>query len=399
MTTYNNFQTNLDKFIPVCMAFCMIAIIGDGAINALYILESRSIDGATLGDYLLAVGFLILWVGAIRALTMLGLEVLPHAPKEQRNHVLPLWFAGMALTAVISIYMSSSFLGLGIAKQDYFSSKTQEINAQAASIIEAQRTANSLQVIFQSSEGSAKVLHEMEKKQGSVCEQGSGTGRCATALLNLIEVSASSRQQLIEQNGLTDPIISQIQELQDAIRRTATNADLDYHAKTTVLQEKISLMAGEIEALSRTLPIATLLHASDSYARNWSAMGLGDVGSRRLTAEFRPVSDRLKREIGALKAATEVEIHGIRDMSEYELLAQSKEALPIIGIATLLACLPMLLSLCVLGISGGSAVEAMPTPRMEHSNQDNRQPSPEPQNTDTDTETVIPMHMNNNTKH
>ena len=395
MTTYNNFQTNLDKFIPVCMAFCMIAIIGDGAINALYILESRSVDGATLGDYLLSVGFLILWVGAIRALTMLGLEVLPHAPKEQRNRVLPLWLAGMGLTAIISIYMSSSFLGLGIAEQDYFSSKTQEINAKAAAIIEAQRTANSLQVIFQSSEGSAKVLHEMEKKQGSVCEQGSGTGRCATALLNLIEVSASSRQQLIEQNGLADPIIAQIQELQDGVRRLASNVDLDYRAKTTMLQEKIALMAGEIEALSRTLPIATLLHASDSYARNWSAMGLGDVGSRRLTAEFRPISDRLKREIGALKAATEVDIQGIRDMSEYELLAQSKEALPIIGIATLLACLPLLLSLCVLGISGGRDDEAMSPPKTGQSNHGNKHPSP----AQHDTKTVIPMNMNNNTKH
>ncbi len=392
MSSYTTFQTNLDKFIPVCMTFCLIAIIGDGAINALYILESRSVDGATLGDSLLAVGFLILWVGAIRALTMLGLEVLPHAPKEQRNRVLPLWFAGMTLTAVISIYMSSAFLGLGIAEQDYFSSKTQEINAKAAEIIEAQRTANSLQVIFQSSEGSAKVLYEMEKKQGSVCEQGSGAGRCATALLNLIEVSASSRQQLIEQNGLADPIIAQIQELQDGIRRIASNADMDYRAKTTTLQEKMALMAGEIEALSRTLPIATLLHASDSYARNWSAMGLGDVGSRRLTAEFRPVSDRLKREIGALKAATEVEIQGIRDMSEYELLAQSKEALPIIGIATLLACLPMLLSLCVLGISGGSAVAVMPTPKTGQSNQGQHDKN-------TETETVIPMPMNHTTKH
>lgn len=83
MSSYSTFQTNLDKFIPVCMTFCLIAIIGDGAINALYILESRSVDGATLGDSLLAVGFLILWVGAIRALTMLGLEVLPHAPKRR----------------------------------------------------------------------------------------------------------------------------------------------------------------------------------------------------------------------------------------------------------------------------------------------------------------------------
>ncbi len=358
MSINNNFQINLEKFIPVCMAFCMIAIVGDGAVNALYILESRSVDGATLGDYLLTVGFFILWVGAIRTLTMLGLQLLPYASKEKRNRVLPLWFSGMILTATISIYLSSSFLGLGIAIQDYFTSKTQEINSKAALIIEAQRKANSLQVVFQSSEASAKVLYEMEKSQGSVCEQGSGKGRCATALLNLIEVSASSKQQLIEHNGLAAPIISQIQELQDNIRRTASNTDLDYDAKSVKLQENRALMAGEIEALSKTLPIATILHVSDTFARDWSSMGLGDVGSRRITAEFRPVADRLKREIGELKAATEIEIHGIKDLSEYELLAQSKEALPIIGIATLLACLPLLLSVCVLGISSNTENEA-----------------------------------------
>ena len=192
-----------------------------------------------------------------------------------------------------------------------------------------------------------------KKTQGSVCEQGSGKGRCATALLNLIEVSSTSRKQLIEQNGLASPIISQIQELQDSIRRTASNTDLGYDRKSELLQENITLMTGEIEALSKTLPIATILHASDSFARDWSSMGLGDVGSRRITAEFRPIADRLKREIGSLKATSEVEIHGIKNLSEYELLAQSKEALPIIGIATLLACLPLLLSVCVLGISGG----------------------------------------------
>lgn len=350
----SHFQKHFDKFVVLATTVCLIAIVGDGAVNALYILDSRTVDGTSLSDYVLTAGFFVLWVGLVRALTMLGIEVLPYSPMDRRKKVLPLWFAGMALTACISIYMSSSFLALGIAEKEYFSSTTQNINAMAASTIEAQRTANSLQVVFQSSEASAKVLHEMEKKQGSVCEQGSGNGRCATALRNVIEISSSSRQQLIEQNGLADPIITRIQELQDSMRRIASNPDMDYQTKALRLQENITLMAGEIEALSKTLPIATLLHASDSFARNWSSMGLGDVGSRRLTAEFRPVADRLKREIGALKAASEIEITGIRDMSAYELLSKSQEALPIIAIATLLACLPMLLSVCILGISGGS---------------------------------------------
>lgn len=350
----SHFQEHLEKFIGLATTVCIIAIAGDGAVNSLYILDSRTVDGASLSDYLLTAGFFILWVGLVRALTMLGIEVLPYSPIDKRKRVLPLWFVGMALTACISIYMSSSFLALGIAEKEYFSSTTQNINSQAASTIEAQRTANSLQVVFQSSEASAKVLHDMEKKQGSVCEQGSGTGRCATTLLNIIEISSSSRQQLIEHNGLADPIITRIQELQDGMRRITSNSDLDYQAKALRLQESITLMAGEIEALSKTLPIATLLHASDSFSRNWSSMGLGDVGSRRLTAEFRPIADRLKREIGALKAASEIEIHGIRDMSAYELLSKSQEALPIIAIATLLACLPMLLSVCILGISGGT---------------------------------------------
>lgn len=389
----SHFQKHLDKFIALATTVCLIAIVGDGAVNALYILDSRTVDGTSLSDYLLTAGFFILWVGLVRALTMLGIEVLPYSPMEKRKKVLPLWFAGMALTACISIYMSSSFLALGIAEKEYFSSTTQNINAKAASTIEAQRTANSLQVVFQSSEASAKVLHEMEKKQGSVCEQGSGTGRCATTLLNIIEISSSSRQQLIEQNGLADPIITRIQELQDGMRRIASNPDLDYQSKATKLQENITLMAGEIEALSKTLPIATLLHASDSFSRNWSSMGLGDVGSRRLTAEFRPVADRLKREIGALKAASEIEITGIREMSAYELLSRSQEALPIIAIATLLACLPMLLSVCILGISGGSE-----PPQSGSGNPPNRKAEPAMAE-DSSFEEVAILHAASPTKH
>ena len=163
MNTNEDFQARLNNYIPVCLTFCMFAIVGDGAVNALYILESRSVDGTNLTDYLLTFGFLFIWIWAIRALAKFGLDVLPHAPKNKRGRVLPLWFAGMTLTACISIYMSSSFLGLGIAIEDYFSSKIQEINSKASSMIEAQRKANSLQVIFQSSETSANVLYEMEK--------------------------------------------------------------------------------------------------------------------------------------------------------------------------------------------------------------------------------------------
>ncbi len=346
-----NIPDEVLRFIPLAVTLSFFSIVGDGVIDTLYILKGQSNDGLSPSDLFIGVAFFSLWVLAISALMKLGLQVLPFASKEKRAKVIPIWSASMFLTGCVSSFMSTSYLGEHLAKQEYATHVVQSTNLSAEKIIEIQKTGNSLQNIFNAALASLKVLYETEKRSGTICETGPGEGRCTGLLQNLVETTQASLTLLIGLNGQAEPLIATIRELQSDIR-WITNSQKNFDEKSVQLQEKMNAMAVHIDALKQTLPIMPLTRAIDSYSRNWASMSISAIGANRIQTEVRPIAERLRPILASLKAASHIEIERIEHKNEYELLASSVSVRPIIGISLLLAFLPMLISVCVLLLTG-----------------------------------------------
>lgn len=353
--TQLTFNTQLAKFIPYVIAFCIMGIVVDAGINTAYIYQGQASDGVGATDLILCVAFFAIWVMALTTLTKLGLEVLPHASKAKRAKILPFWLGCMGIIASTSVYMTTATLGLDLARSDDNARIIRKTSADADKIIEYQGLGNQVQTVLNGAVASLESLHQAELN-GNVCESGNGIGRCTGLLKNLVKSTEANLNELITLNGQADPIVESIRELQAELKwlQSGKHEDMDYAQKLALIREKADAMAHQVEALKQTLPTLPISRAIDSYNRNWASLGISHIGAKRIQTEVRPIAKRLQPILSTLKNATYISVKGVEYKSEYALLAQSESVRPIIGIAFLLAFMPLMISVCVLILSGGN---------------------------------------------
>jgi hypothetical protein len=327
-----------------------IGIMADTAINTAFVYNSMTVSGGGLTAILTCLVFALFWFNAVYWATSFGIDLLSSAEEDKKKKVMPLWTGFMASVLAVSVYMSGNFLALDLAENEYLQDTIYSVFEVESKVSKTHASTMNLETVFETSSSKATVMKELEVTQGGISGL-SGIGEVASLLASLDDVTALSRKQLVQANGVAEPIKREIDELKEDIRRVSSREDLNYREKTQMLKEKIELLSLAIKHLQQSLPISTITNAIDAMGRDFKASGINDQASQRLTAAFRPVSTRLSRELGGLKEANRLDVPSIKNLSDYELLSRSDDAIPLLVIALILASMPLGLSFCVFLIS------------------------------------------------
>ena len=256
----------------------------------------------------------------------------------------------MGVVLAISVYMSANFLGLDLSENEYLQDTIFSVFEVENTVTTKHSNIMRLETVFEISGSNAKVMKALEIKEGGISGKR-GLGEVASLLASLDDVTSLSRKQLVQANGLAEPVKREINELKEDIRRISAREDLSYHEKTDYLKEKIELLSLAVKRLQQSFPISTITNAIDALGQDFKASGINDQASQRITAVFHPISIRLSRELGSLKEASRLEIPSIKNLSDYELLSRSDEVLPLLVISLILASMPLGLSFCIFLIS------------------------------------------------
>ena len=327
-----------------------IGIGADTAINTAYIYESLTISDSGLLPIIACAVFALFWFNSVYWATSFGIDLLSNADEDKKRKVLPLWSGFMGVVLGISVYMSANFLGLDLSENEYLQDTIYSVFEVESTVSKKHSNVMRLETVFESSGSNAKVMKALEIKEGGISGK-SGLGEVASLLASLEAVTSLSRKQLVQANGLAEPVKREISELKEDIRRISAREDLNYHEKTDHLKEKIELLSLAVKQLQQNLPISTITNAIDALGQDFKASGINDTASQRITAVFHPISTRLSRELGSLKEASRLEIPSIKNLSDYELLSRSDEVLPLLVISLILASMPLGLSFCIFLIS------------------------------------------------
>ncbi len=327
-----------------------IGIGADTAINTAYIYESLTINDSGLIPIIACFVFALFWFNSVYWATSFGIDLLSNADDDKKQKVLPLWSGFMGVVLAISVYMSANFLGLDLSENEYLQDTIFSVFEVENTVTTKHSNIMRLETVFEIAGSNAKVMKALEIKEGGISGKR-GLGEVASLLASLEDITSLSRKQLVQANGLAEPVKREINELKEDIRRISAREDLSYHEKTDHLKEKIELLGLAVKRLQQNLPISTITNAIDSLGQDFKASGINDQASQRLTAVFHPISTRLSRELGSLKETSRLEIPSIKNLSDYELLSQSDEVLPLLVISLILASMPLGLSFCIFLIS------------------------------------------------
>ncbi len=276
-----------------------IGIGADTAINTAYIYESLTISDSGLLPIIACAVFALFWFNSVYWATSFGIDLLSNADEDKKRKVLPLWSGFMGVVLGISVYMSANFLGLDLSENEYLQDTIYSVFEVESAVSKKHSNVMRLETVFESSGSNAKIMKALEIKEGGISGK-SGLGEVASLLASLEDVTSLSRKQLVQANGLAEPVKREISELKEDIRRISAREDLNYHEKTDHLKEKIELLSLAVKQLQQNLPISTITNAIDALGQDFKASGVNDTASQRITAVFHPISTRLFRELGSL---------------------------------------------------------------------------------------------------
>lgn len=331
-----------------------VAAIGigvDTAVNAAFLHGSLTVNGNGLIAIIACLVFALFWFKCIYWAISFGIEILTNAEEEKKYAVLPLWSAFMMIVLTISIYMSVTFFGLDMAKKEYQQESIARVLEIENTIAKQHAMAMGLEGIFESSSSSAKLMKELEVNQGGISGQGSGVGAVASLLASLEDVATISHKQLIQANGLAEPIKRDINDIKEDMRRISANQDLDFNEKADLLKEKIELLSLAIKQLQQNIPLNSITNAIDAMGRDFKASGINDQAAQRIAATFHSFSKRLSQPLGDIKEASRLEVPTIRNLTDYELLSRAQSVIAIFALAFVLAAMPLGLTFCMFLIS------------------------------------------------
>ncbi len=367
-----------------------IGIGADTAINTAYIYESLTINDSGLIPIIACLVFALFWYNSVYWATSFGIDLLSNADEDKKRKVLPLWTGFMAVVLAVSVYMSANFLGQDISENEYLQDTIFSVFEVESTVTKKHSNVMRLETVFETSGSNAKIMKTLEIKEGGISGK-SGLGEVASLLASLEDVTSLSRKQLVQANGLAEPVKREISELKEDIRRISAREDLSYHEKTDYLKEKIELLSLAVKRLQQSLPISIITNAIDALGQDFKASGINDQASQRITAVFHPISTRLSRELGSLKEASRLEVPSIKNLSDYELLSRSDEVLPLLVISLILASMPLGLSFCIFLISPSETEPPLQVASPANIVSNGVKPLNE--------ESVIPMPPISNTKH
>lgn len=339
-----------------------IGIFSDTAINAGFVYEALSVDGSGLVAIFATLIFAIFWFSAISWATSFGIDLLSDTDEKTRNRTLPIWTLFMAAVMALSVFMSGSFLAKGIADNEHIHTTFSELNLVTSETRQQSSEISRLETVFETVSSSAIIMKELEVNEGGISGK-SGLGSVATLLSSLSDTAALSRKQIVQSNASAEPILREIEETQEEVRRILKRENLAFDEKRELLSSRAALLSDAIVRLQRNLPVSTITNAIDSFGRDFKGSGINDQAAQRIAAVFHPVSSRLSRKLGDLKAATQLDVPAIENLSDYELLSRSEKALPLLVISFVLASMPITLSFCVFLISPRYESESEPSNR------------------------------------
>jgi len=381
------FSNSLTKLKRSLINICRIGISVDAGINAKNIYESMSFIGDGFIAFLIAALFFVFWVVSVSWLVSFGVEVLADADEAEKKRVLPYWASGMLFALLISVWMSASTLGTGIAENEYLENTTHQVSAGTSDISNAVSQLVGMETVFQTAFSKAESMYKSEVENGGVSSKA-GHGEVATMLKGFSTLARMSDQQLVELSGRATPIERSILELEDELRRIRSR-DIPYQEKVDLLVDRTELLIAQANQLQGLIRISILTTAIDAYGQDFRATNFPIVASQRLTSAFSPIAQRLSREIAPLRETSLIELPTFEALSTYELLSRSVEVRPIIAIALLLSAMPLLLSMCVLLV----------TPRREETPSEPKPKQRAPHDDIETTETVAQFLPTTTTKH
>lgn len=337
-------KTLFERYAPALL----IITACDALMNGLFIGNMTTHLGTM--SFLIMLIVSIVWFVVVKTIYKYAIEDVPQEPKPIREKIVPVIFIVLITILSISTFMSTSYLALPSAKQEWIDQHSKALNDKTSAIITATRRVSSLENVLDTVATNARQMQSAELSKGAVCEAGGGSGRCSTILEGLRNVAANTKNQLVTITSLAERSVARISELQDEIRITASQPEsaLSFSEKTEQLKGKVALLRDEARTLQELIPISVLTSASDAFTRNFKASSIDPVGSARISQAFHPLGSRLKGEISKLKEAKAITIQNIEAVSDFEMLAHSQTALVAFGIALVLASFPLILISCVL---------------------------------------------------
>lgn len=323
-----------------------------GVYSAVSLFESGSpIAGAIAG---LAVGGVLF--GCLHQLSYFGTQVLPSLPASKKAKALIAWLATSTVVAAVSIGTNAMLIATPQAEAEYVKSRAAAVIEKSSAVVEAQRAAESLSTTFETAKSVARTMLDAEQKVGGICSTGGGAGECTTALNGIVDLAANSSAALIDSKGNAAPVIRDIETLQDQIRRIPENDDFRFEEKVAALKTAVEKMRLLVEQLASVVPVAAIEQAIPGFVQEWKSQGISAVGASRFKAAFMPVGVQLTADIREIRAASEQEIPGFRQMNDVEVLLEEAQAVwPLLSVSAIFDLLPIML--VMLGLFIGRSEE------------------------------------------
>ncbi|MEM9263174.1 MAG: hypothetical protein AAGA22_06320 [Pseudomonadota bacterium] len=327
--------------------FGLVTSLGSSA----YVVVSTSKAGyPALGAVAGLVAFVGLFLG-LRALHREGTIEIPAKSADVRGGALALWLIGAVAVGAVSSLTNMMLIAAPMAHAEHLNSAIENIIEDSTIAVKGQRRAEGLVTTFEGTADVAETMLNAELVTGAICMLGGGRGGCTAALEAVIALSANSRSALIESKGTAAPIIRNIEDLQDDLRRTAGNESLSPSEKVAKVREATEEMRLLLEQLSAVIPLEAIEQGIQGYSQEWKSLGLSAGGVARFRSAFHPVASQLTDEYREIRATKNRDISSLKELNDFEVLfAEGQSVLPLIAVSAIFDILPILLVL--LGMIG-----------------------------------------------
>jgi len=342
-------KSRLQSLRSGASAICFLMSAAVAIPTILFIDDGFASDGRTPVDVGLSgiIGFGLF--GGIAALHNWGINGLPEMPRSARARATAVYFTVASIVAGVSGTTSIQFVagpGAELATLERTIDETSEDRAALQAALGMVVT--SRQAIGGAVSASAALL-EAEETSGGLCQTGRNRGPCTSAIesvgASLVRADREINQSLAE----IAPLMHQAETLFDQVERIAKSDRLTASERLKALRDESEALAGVQREIYAAMPFPAMEAARATLARDFTTIGLSNVGGERLNAEFQPYATLVHASIDGARAAISDPPHQTEKMSVLEMIGREFDDVGLLACAlALLELIPMALVLLVL---------------------------------------------------
>lgn len=307
----------LRRFTPSVNIICYGGTV---FFTVMYILSSMAEDGLSFFDVLSGLVTGIVMLTLLLGLAQIGGKFIPSMHPKWRGTAFGVWLALALTVTVVATTTSAAHLAYPIAQTAQERRAAEEAAKQAASVLTAMSDAEAVLANLETAIGSAESMARDEARTGAISGEGSGVGRTAAELRAVLEALRGSAEGLIRARATASRVKPRLSETTDQIERLLDDREMKPSERVTALRAAFEAHGRLLEEIQNALPTEVLAQAADVLGRDWRAAGLNAVASARMEAAFRPVADRLRDQLGPMRAAAEREPVTLAETEAFQLI-------------------------------------------------------------------------------